>query len=583
MVMIAFGAVFALATVVYVIRLAFSRQAGEIGGWQLRGSRQVIFAVARATLAEGVRARIASGFALIILASVPFFWFTADGDGTIKGKVQMYVTYSLGFCGFLLALLTVFFATRSLANEIAGRQIYGLVSKPVPRWQILAGKWLGVMALNTALIAYVGIGVYVGTIAIVQNFNRVLQHELATSGGLSPEQAANAVAALKRVEGPGKEGMESPIVYEMAQATGMTERQIGDVLLKLPEPVRVDLRRSDELRRQVLVARATVMPELPREEIRRMAAEQYDALAKEGRLPTAMSRREVRTQIERNLYGQYCTIAPGTRRTWTLKGPRPENRLDFFMSVRFKIHVGASLLAYQDPATGDLLEKDTLYCIWAVGDPSTADFAELEAPQPVRTFKEVEIPSRCIKEDGTIQLGFANIDPRRVDAVITLPEAVQVLYRVGTFRMNVFQACLAMLVPLVCLASFGVCASTFLSFPVGSMILVVLYLISISMGFAAESLAVSDDYAPAERDRGLDWIIRRAVVDAVTAGLSFGNMEPTDQLIEGRRVDWWGGWKAELTWKELLSAWPFALVKSAVVFIIAVLIFRRRELAAIIV
>ncbi|MCA9255355.1 MAG: ABC transporter permease subunit, partial [Phycisphaerales bacterium] len=75
------------------------------------------------------------------------------GDATIKGRVQMFMAYSLGFSSFVLALLTILFSCRSLSREIESRQIFGLVTKPVPRWQILAGKWCGIMALNVLLMA----------------------------------------------------------------------------------------------------------------------------------------------------------------------------------------------------------------------------------------------------------------------------------------------------------------------------------------------------------------------------------------------------------------------------------------------
>ena len=106
-----------------------------------------------------------------------------------------------------------------LSNEIATRQIYGIVSKPVPRWQILIGKWVGVMLLNVALLGLVGLGTYVGTKQITWQFKRLLRQELITAGGLTPKQSDDAVAALDRVRGIGKTGMESPVITAMTQAT----------------------------------------------------------------------------------------------------------------------------------------------------------------------------------------------------------------------------------------------------------------------------------------------------------------------------------------------------------------------------
>lgn len=577
MIMIALGALFAVITLVYVLRMSFSRQAGEIGGWEIRGAGGRIVAIARTTIAEGVRTKAASGFALLVLLSVPVFWCIAEGDGTIKGQVQMFMTYSLGFAGFVLSLLTIFFSCRSLSNEIATRQIYGIVSKPVPRWQILIGKWVGVMSLNVVLLGLVGLGTYVGTKAITWQFKNHLRHELIASGGLTPKQSDDAVAALERVRGIGKTGMESPVITAMTQATGMSRKQIGDVLLKLPEPTRVNLRRFDELRRQVLVARASVSPPTP--DLTEEIEKRYRELEQTDNLPETMTPREIREQIADGLAGSVRTVPPGTGRVWKLKGPKPEQGRDFIMSVRFKLRVAATVPALRNPDTGELLEKDTLLCGWTVGDPRTADSMELVDTQPVNTYKELELPTSCIQNDGTIMLTFVNIDPRNNDVVFDYPHGLEVLYRVGSFGMNIFQACLAILVPLACLGSMGVCASSFLSFPVGSLIIGCLYLISISMGFVAESLAVSDEYAPAQR--GLDWEIRRLAVDAIGTILSVGGLDPTSQLIEGRAIDWSVSWHSPL--RESLSKWPFALLKSLVVLMIGVLVFRRRELAAVIV
>ena len=197
----------------------------------------------------------------------------------------------------------------------------------------------------------------------------------------------------------------------------------------------------------------------------------------------------------------------------------------------------------------------------------------------MNTYKELELPMNCIQKDGTIMLTFMNIDPRNHDIIFDFPHGLEVLYRVGSFGMNVFQACLAILVPLACLGSMGVCASSFLSFPVGSLIIGCLYLISMSMGFVAESLAVSEEYAPAQR--GLDWEIRRLTVEAIGTVLSVGGLDPTSQLIEGRSIDWSVSWHSPL--RESLTKWPFVLIKSLVVLMIGVLVFRRRELAAVIV
>ncbi len=571
MIMFGFGALMALATIAYVIRQAFSRQGGEIGGWELRGAGQRIAAVTRTTLAEGLRAKVASGFALLILVSIPLFWLTADGDGTIKGRVQMFITYSLGFAGFILAILTILFGCRSLSVEIARKQIYGIVTKPIPRWQIVAGKWLGVMVLNVTLLGLAGLLTYLGTQATVARFKAGLEEELQSYGRLAPQEAEAAVASLERVRGVGAQGMESPIIDALADAIGKTRKEVGDMLLRLPEPSRVNLRRFDELRRQVLVARAALPVTLP--DFSESVADVYGRLKEEDRLPEGWSEARVRQQILADLGGRYCSIGPGNVRQWDLHGPAPEKGRDWVMSVRFKIRVGRMPLA--ETFEGRTLEENTMLLMWGLGDPRKSNFLETVEAYPINTSYEVEIPQEGVEQDGRLLVSVMNVDPREIEAIFDIPNGdLVVLYRVGPFELSLAQAGLAILIPLACLAAIAVCASTFLSFPVGTLIVLTLYIISSSMGFVAESLAVTDEYAPPEHVRTATYQLRRVTVQALGWALSIGDLDPVGHLLEGRAV----GWPALFE-----KGCKHVLVKGLAVLLVAVLVLRRRELAAVVV
>ncbi len=572
MVCFSFGCAMGLVLLVLVVRAAFSRQAGEIGGWTLRGAGRTIVAVAKATISEGIRTKMVVFVMLLIVAWVVAIWFNASGDGTIKGRVQMFMTYSLGFTGFVLSLLTILFGCRSLSAEITQRQIYGIVSKPVPRWQILAGKWVGVMTLNVAILGLVCVATYGGTMTIVERFRNTLEHELVAFGGLTPAQASSAVTALDEVRGIGKKGMESPIVSAMCQATGLSKQQLGDVLIKLPESTRVDLRRSDELRRQVLVARSAVSPTVPEDKIAEEVERRFQRKKEQGNLPLTRTEREIRDEIRLDVWSMYCTLPPGAGILWRFEGPKPDKGEDFIMSLRFKIHIASNIPARRHPETGQLLEEDTFLCLFGLGDEATAEYYPSVEPWPVRSYQEVEIPSDCVSDDGSIMLAFLNMDPRGLEAVFDLPEALQILYRVGTFEKNLFQACLAMLLPISCLASFSVCASTFLSFPVGSLIVICLFVVSASMGFVADSLAVTEDYAPP--NPGFDYVVRKATVAGIGWALSLGDLDPVGDLMDGRVIGWPRLWK---------TFWKFALLKGGATMFAGVIVFRRRELAAVVV
>lgn len=574
MVMISLGVLIALIVLIFVIRGVLTGHGGEIGGWTLRGAGQTIFAVARSTLAEGIRAKVASGFALLIIVSVPIFYFMATGDATIKGRVQMFMAYSLGFSSFVLSLLTILFSCRSLSREIESRQIFGLVTKPVPRWQILAGKWCGIMTLNIGLMAIIGVSTYIGTRQIVAGFKNTLQHQLETDGGLTPAQAERVVAALGNVRGPGAKGMQSPIITAMQESTGMSRQEIADILLKLPESTRVDLRRADELRRQVLIGRASARPEIDYRKIAEIAEKRYAELEKEGRLPPDLSRERIMEALRAEIVGMMSTIHPFSDLKWTMKGPPPDKRNDNIMSLRYKIDSQSALPPLRFDEINMLLEEDKVWCAWLIGDPKSATVIAIPPPLQARTFQEIELPIDCVSPDGSIQVALRNEDPRNTSLSFDLTKNLEVMYVVGSFETNIVQTCLALLVPITCLASFGVFASTFLTFPVAALILVCLYVISSSMGFVAESLAVTTDYYDPTEVQGWDFHIRRATVDAMGWVLAIGDSNPVGDLIEGRSIGW----------PRLFDAfWRFVLIKGGLTMFFGVLVFRRRELAAVIV
>jgi len=118
-----------------------------------------IWAVARQTIAEGIRMKIAVVFLVLlglVLLALPV---SIAGDSSLTGAVQSFMSYSLSAAGVLLGLLTIFMS-RSVSDEFVNRQIFLLVTKPIPRWKLLVGKWGGMMLLNVAFLGFTGAAVY---------------------------------------------------------------------------------------------------------------------------------------------------------------------------------------------------------------------------------------------------------------------------------------------------------------------------------------------------------------------------------------------------------------------------------------
>jgi Cu-processing system permease protein len=76
------------------------------------------------------------------------------------------VTMGLYAVDLLAVLMTILTSVDTLSGEIASGTIQAVATKPVPRWQVLLGKWLGFVAMLTAYIALMVGGVNAVTYAM---------------------------------------------------------------------------------------------------------------------------------------------------------------------------------------------------------------------------------------------------------------------------------------------------------------------------------------------------------------------------------------------------------------------------------
>src|SRR5437867_2184839 len=121
---------------------------------------QRIFAIAWLTWKAAFRFRLFIVLAILLLAAVVGLPLLIKDDGTARGFTQILLTYTLTVISSLLGLSTVWLACGTLARDIEECQMQVVAVKPIARWQIWIGKWLGIMSLNAALLALSGGSVY---------------------------------------------------------------------------------------------------------------------------------------------------------------------------------------------------------------------------------------------------------------------------------------------------------------------------------------------------------------------------------------------------------------------------------------
>ncbi len=121
---------------------------------------QRIAAVVGLTWKAAFRFRLFLVITFLLLASVVGLPLLIKDDGTARGFTQILLTYTLGSITALLGLSTLWLACGTLARDIEECQMQVLAVKPIARWQIWLGKWLGLLSLNAALLALSGGCVY---------------------------------------------------------------------------------------------------------------------------------------------------------------------------------------------------------------------------------------------------------------------------------------------------------------------------------------------------------------------------------------------------------------------------------------
>src|ERR1035437_4139177 len=121
---------------------------------------QPLLAIAWLTWKAAFRFRLFLVVAVLLLGSVVGLPLLIKDDGTARGFTQILLTYTLGTISALLGLSTLWLACGTLARDIEDCPVQVVATKPITRWQIWLGKWLGIMSLNAVLLSLSGASVY---------------------------------------------------------------------------------------------------------------------------------------------------------------------------------------------------------------------------------------------------------------------------------------------------------------------------------------------------------------------------------------------------------------------------------------
>lgn len=199
---------------------------------------QRLFAIAKLTWKAAFRFRlfwVMTGLLLLCVVGLPLL---VKDDGTARGFTQILLTYTLSTITALLGFSTLWLACGTLARDIEEAQMQMVVVKPIARWQIWLGKWLGLLALNGALLAVAGASVYFllqwRAKRLPPREQQVLRNEIFVARGSLKEAAPDI--------------------------EGQVDLQFQEALKKTPVPVEQHEKLRSQLRERVIAQQQIVPP-----------------------------------------------------------------------------------------------------------------------------------------------------------------------------------------------------------------------------------------------------------------------------------------------------------------------------------
>lgn len=414
-------------------------------------------------------------------------------DGTARGFTQIILTYTLTLIATLLGLTTLWSACGTLARDIEDCQIQMVAVKPISRWQIWVGKWLGLITINAVLLALAGGAVY----------------------GLMQYRAT-----------------------------------------------RLPLDQQRQLKSEVLVARGSARESSIEDDIRQQSDAVLAQRLKENPVP-AVHLQEVKRQILQQVRAVHETVPPGYMREWKVTVPHHEKLRDTPLQLRIKFN------------TSDSRTLGTFLGLWQIGVPSKTKLWRSEpmslAPE---TFHEFEIPPGLFDDQGVLTVLFNNQN-QDVTLLFPLEDGFEVLYPMGGFAGNYVRGLLVLYCWLVLLATIGLTASTFLSFPVAAFVSLAMLALTLSSG-TMENAVNEGTIAGYNNEKGtkgytpLDHIIIPTFKAALKVINLAKNFSPIDYLGTGRSI----------TWQQLgLAVAQIVVLLGGIAAAFGIWVFSRRELA----
>lgn len=494
-------------------------------------------AVARVFIDEALRMKIAVVFIGALIFLVPFISTQLDPDVRLSYRIQTFLSYGVGLSYAILAVMTLFLATATVAFEQRDKQIYQIVAKPISRFEYLIGKWIGVMTLNLVLLAIIG-----GAVFWSVTYLRTLPAKGAYDRLAVTEQVLTARVGVKPA---------LPDFLEEARFVASEEVRLNPEIENTPQNV-------TELMQQEVKRLRTAALTVPAGDQKMFTFENVEPISRERTITVDQGEPfwlgdEVKTIFDIRLTSEdggvvytpdlHYRLARRDSETGIVFPPAGEQntegvklvngqrvRLRYFpasaLTLRFKINTGENLQGVAFPLT--FLVEDV--------------YPQIQEVAPVQS-QTMLIPAGLVNDDGTLSIRIVNGDlDRGQPNPVTIsfpPDGLELMYKTSEFPPNYLRAMMVIWLKLGFLAMLGIAAAAIASFPVACLMAFTIFLAAETGEFLTEALEFVNPVDPVTQE--INWIMWLAVAVAKPTSWLLGayaEFRPTGNLIEGRLVSW---------------------------------------------
>lgn len=575
-------------------------------------------AMARQTFHQCIRTKVAVAFIVLLVGALGIVCTQMKGDGTLAGQLRTLLAYGMGLIAFLQSVVTVFLAAGLICNDVRDKTIFSVTSKPLPRWQYILGRWMGLVLVNLVLLVPASGLVYgmaqyfryqdrVAGLPVEPRDRLAVETEVFTARRIVQAKPFDIDSAVqkrwdylrqdpKQFDSIVREHKQQNKIDDEPQALAGVAQQIRKQILAVaqsagPLPPDVNPGSIDDV---IAFADSIGYARDPKDPLDKRPTFEWkfsglhvsgSEVAEKGTILGNPQFDEAQTLMRVAIR---CT--PQFLSHLTVSGPVKVNQVfgqveavkrdglwaqfrvrDFGPSQAKALTEGAEVAMVAEPrfqvtykaqaveSKGD----DTVRGAWIAENPTTRGRFVIWRDDPSKVQSTLTFPISAVDDQGNTLLRFINRTP---STVTIFQEDVGVMYRISSFESNFVRGAMLILLQVAFLAAAGLLASSFLSYPVACFVTMFVMPLTLMREFLNQS--VDPTYWT-----GFDfWAKAGYVVMKVANPLlpDFGSTSASDGLVGGLAFPW--PFMGEMAFVQIA-------VRVLLILALACVIFERRELA----